>query len=125
MVRYGVTGFAAFLVDFSLLVALTEKAGIHYLIAAVFGFLGGLITNYLLSIYWVFSNRTLADKRAEFTIFALVGVGGLLVTEVVLWTGTEVFMLDYRVSKLIAVATVLCWNFGLRKYLLFRNATPT
>ncbi len=120
--RYGVTGLVAFLVDFGLLVALTELAGMHYLIAAVWGFLGGLVTNYALSIRWVFSNRVLRDRRAEFIVFALVGIAGLLVTELVLWTGTELLLLDYRISKLLAVILVLGWNFGLRKALLFRNA---
>lgn len=120
--RYGVVGLVAFLVDFGLLVLLTEVAGMHYLLAAVWGFLGGLITNYVLSIRWVFSNRVLGDKRAEFTVFALVGVVGLLITELVLWTGTEVLLLDYRISKILAVIIVLAWNFGLRKALLFRNA---
>ncbi len=125
MFRYGVTGLVAFLVDFGILVALTEWAAFHYMLAAVWGFLGGLVTNYLLSIHWVFSNRALADKRAEFSVFALIGIGGLLVTEVVLWAGTEVFLQDYRISKIVAVAVVLGWNFGLRKYLLFRNSTRT
>jgi putative flippase GtrA len=122
MIRYGIVGMAAFLVDFGVLVFLSEIAGMHYLLAAVWGFLGGLTTNYLLSIHWVFSNRTMPDPRAEFTVFALVGIGGLLVTEVVLWSGTELVGLDYRISKIVAVAIVLLWNFGLRKLLLFRNA---
>jgi len=113
----------AFTVDFGILVFLAEKAGVHYLFSACWGFVGGLTANYLLSIRWVFSHRTMGDSRAEFLVFSLVGLGGLLFTEVVLWTGTEVLLLDYRVSKIIAVALVLCWNFGLRKYLLFRNLT--
>ena len=123
ILRYGATGLVAFLVDFGILVFLAEKAGIHYMFSACWGFLGGLTANYLLSIRWVFSNRTMDNSRTEFLVFALVGLGGLLLTEVILWTGTEAVLLDYRVSKIIAVALVLCWNFGLRKYLLFRNPT--
>ena len=124
MARYGVTGLVAFLVDFGLLVFLVEIFRVHYLLAAAGGFLAGLMTNYLISIRWVFSHRSVADQRVEFTVFAGVGVGGLALTEIVLWLGTDVLLFDYRISKIIAVIIVLAWNFGLRKALLFRNARP-
>jgi len=46
---------------------------------------------------------------------------GLVLTEVILWFGTDYLGMDYRLSKLIAVGSVFVWNFGARKLLLFRR----
>lgn len=121
LLRYVVVGFAAFVVDFSLLVAITELGVAHYYVSAAIAFVAGLTTNYLLSVAWVFSARTMEDRRAEFAVFAVIGVAGLGLTEVILWLGTEWAGCDYRVAKIAAVVLVLGWNFCLRKALLFRR----
>lgn len=81
------------------------------------------MTNYTLSITWVFSTCTLAGKRMEFTIFSIIGVVGLGWNELLMYLGTDVLGLDYRVSKLITAAIVLLSNFGMRKLLLFSRQT--
>lgn len=120
-VRYGFVGLIAFAVDFMVLVLLTEHAGLHYAHGAVWGFVAGLTTNYLLCIAWVFHERALSDRKLEFAIFAAIGAAGLLLTEAILWLGTEQLEFDYRLSKIAAVAIVLVWNFSARKCLLFRG----
>ena len=120
ILRYGVVGFIAFVVDFTLLIGLAEGVGMDYLTSAAFGFLAGLVVNYYLSVSWVFSHRSLDNRQVEFLLFAAVGVAGLAVTEAILFLGTELSGMDYRLSKIVAVVVVLFWNFGLRKFLLFR-----
>ena len=120
LARYAVVGFIAFLVDFALLIGCAEVLGWDYFTSAAIGFLAGLVINYRLSVMWVFSHRNLANRQAEFLLFAAVGIMGLAVTEAILFLGTEVSGLDYRLSKIVAVVAVLFWNFGMRKLLLFR-----
>jgi putative flippase GtrA len=79
------------------------------------------VVNYLLSITWVFGSRSLADKKTEFAIFSFIGVAGLGWTELLMYLGTSVAGLDYRVSKIVTVVIVLFWNFGMRKAILFRR----
>ena len=54
ILKFGVVGGLAFLIDYVLLYALTEFVGIHYLISSVISFTVSLIFNYILSIKWVF-----------------------------------------------------------------------
>jgi putative flippase GtrA len=121
LARYLVVGAVAFGVDVSVLIGLTELLHWHYLSSAAAGFCCGLVTNYLLSITWVFRARALSDWRAEFAVFATIGIVGLGWNELLMYGGTDWLGLDYRISKLIAVALVLIWNFGMRKILLFRE----
>jgi len=119
MVRYSFAGGVAFILDFSLLVVLTEWAGINYLVSAVIGFTVGIITVFIISTYWVFPVRTYASRKKEFFIFAIIGIIGLGFNELFIWFFTEVTNYYYLVSKLIATAMVYLWNFLARKYFLY------
>lgn len=118
--RYLLVGGAAFGVDFGLLWMLTG-CGLHYLPAAACSFAAGLTVNYLLSVAWVFRDRVLRSRTAEFAGFAAIGVAGLGLNEAILWGATEVAGLHYLISKIIAAAVVFLWNFAARKYLLFHE----
>ena len=83
--RYLFVGGTAFLVDYGLLYVLTEYCGMHYLLSATLAFIAGLVVNYLISTKWVFrTGAALTNKAAEFTVFALIGVVGLLLNNVLL-----------------------------------------
>lgn len=118
--RYICVGGVAFLLDFGTLYYFTEYLGIHYLLSAALAFLLGLAANYLLSITWVFNNHTLDNKVSEFGVFALIGIIGLGLNEVIIWFFTANVHFYYMFSKIISAVIVLFWNFFARKYLLFK-----
>lgn len=117
--RYCFVGGLAFLVDYGLLYLLSDKVGLHYLLSASIAFITGLVVNYLISTFWVFSESKYEDKRKEFAIFAIIGVIGLGLTEGLMWLFTDLAGLHYMLSKLITAALVLLWNFIARKLILF------
>ena len=117
--RYGVVGGVAFCADFSLLFALTHFLRIHYLISAMVGFLVGVWVNYLLSVRWVFARRQIASRVGEFGLFALIGVVGLGLNELLMWLLTGVVGIHYLGSKIVTTAGVYLWNFFARKKLVF------
>ncbi len=123
-VRYAVVGFVAFVVDFAVLVACTEVLGWHYLWSASAGFAAGLWVNYALSVSWVFAERRVASRRIEFLVFSLIGIGGLFLTAMLMWIGSDVIGIDYRICKVATVALVTLWNFGLRRIVLFGGVEP-
>ncbi|HOI41186.1 MAG TPA: GtrA family protein [Methanobacterium sp.] len=119
-IRYFVVGGTAFIVDIGSLYIFTEYFGIYYLISASLAFILGLITNYLLSISWVFNKRTLDSKKIEFGVFTLIGIVGLALNGVLIWFFTEYLQIYYMLSKIIAAAIILSWNFAARRFILFR-----
>ena len=118
--RYGFVGGAAFLVDYGVLVLLTEVFGMHYLLSATISFILGLITNYLLSVVWVFNNRTLGNRWAEFTVFTIIGVIGLGLNALIMYVCTDKMGIHYMISKIISTVIVFFWNFFARKIVLFK-----
>lgn len=117
--RYLFVGGTAFVVDFGLLWVLTEYCNLHYLLAAALSFIAGLITNYALSVRWVFHERVLHSRVVEFSVFVIIGVVGLGLNEAIIWLITEWLRCHYIASKIISAVVVFFWNFMARKYLLF------
>ena len=122
-IRYLYVGGLSFLVDFACLYYLTEHIGMHYLISATLAFSLGLTTNYLLCLAWVFDFRRMPNRWHEFMVFSAIGLFGLVLNNLLLWLLTEYAGLYYLVSKIIATAAILFFNFSLRRWLLFSPPT--
>lgn len=121
LIRYTIVGGFAFLIDFGTLYILTEFVNLHYLLSAGIAFILGLLTNYFLSIRWVFDTRIVRDKKLEFIIFAVIGLLGLGLNELFLWIFTDLLDIYYLVSKILTSMLVYLWNFFARKRILFRK----
>lgn len=112
-------GGVAFAVDFGVLFLLTSIVGLHYLLSATIAFLLGLVVNYLLCLAWVFNFRRMENWLHEFTMFGAIGLAGLVLNNLLLFFLTEFAGLYYLLSKIIAAAFILIFNFSLRRWLLF------
>ena len=121
-IRYVGVGGISFVVDLACLYLLTEGAGLYYLLSATFAFCAGLATNYLLCLRWVFDFRRMQNRWHEFFIFGAIGLAGLLLNNLVLYTLTDWLGLYYLISKLFAAAFILFFNFFLRRWMLFSPA---
>lgn len=119
-IRYCLVGGIAFLVDFGVLIFFTEVLNLDYKISAIFGFIAGLAVNYILSKTFVFKKKVNSETKA-FTIFAIIGIIGLGITELGLWLGADIVGIDYRIAKIIVTGVVLFWNYLGRKFLIFNR----
>lgn len=122
--RYLVTGGLAFVVDFGLFALCLYVFGWHYLLANLVGLVAGLVLNYAMSIVWVFTacKRTLKKRKvAEFSLFAVVGIAGVGLNQLLMYLMVDGVGVNEMVSKMVAAAMVLMWNFGARKLLLFKK----
>lgn len=120
--RYLAASALALAIDFTTYVALIRLAGVPYLVAAPIGFALGLAAIYALSVRWVFARRRLADARVEFVVFASIGIAGMALNQAVIFAAVEWLALSYEPAKMVSAAAVFCFNFGLRKLLLFTRA---
>ena len=122
--RYLVTGGLAFVVDFGLFALCLYVFDWHYLLANLVGLVAGLVLNYTMSIVWVFTacERTLEKRKVmAFSLFALVGIAGVGINQLLMFLMVGVFDWNEMASKMIAAVLVLMWNFGARKLMLFRE----
>ncbi len=117
--QYILVGGLAFVVDFVTLFILTDGLGLHYLTSASLAFLLGLGVNYLLCVAWIFDFRAVARRSHEFAIFGLIGIAGLALNNAIMWLLTGRLGVHYLMSKIVAAALILIFNFALRRSILF------
>ena len=117
--RYLIASVAALVLDTTLLLALSHF-GLQYIIAATIGFLAGLALIYLLSIKWIFANRTGHTPTREMLLFFGIGIVGLGVNDLVIFLAVSELHLPLILAKACAVIFTFLWNFLARKSILFR-----
>lgn len=116
--RYFVVSLIALAVDVVVLLATARV--VHYLWAASLGFILGALTSYGLAIRWAFPHRRLAGyPRTEFLAYSLVGVVGLGINNLVIFSAVESFALSLLASKAIAASATFAFNYFVRKFALF------
>jgi putative flippase GtrA len=121
LIRYGASSAAALALDYGLLVGLNRGLGLHYLVAAAIGFLGGLMLAYVLSVTFVFRGRRKLRARQEFAGFAAIGAAGLALTQILLLVLVGGLAFRVEEAKPVTALVVFCFNFSLRRAALFRS----
>lgn len=121
LVKFGIVGVIAFVIDYGLMVLLTEVCGVDYLISATISFVVSLIFNYCASMKYVFQHKEGMTRRREFIIFVVLSVIGLGLNDAIMWLGTGLCGISYLITKVFATGVVMVWNFVTRKKFLDAN----
>ena len=115
ILRFGVVGGSAFVIDAGILFILTEYFGIDLLISNMLSFTASVIFNYILSITWVFDVRGNRKKGKDLFIFMFLSIIGLGINQFLMWFFAKFLGVYYMFSKIIATFVVMIYNFISRK----------
>ena len=143
MVRFALAGLLNTAVDFAVTAVFLTIFTFHYgyIPASSIGFLAGVALSYVLSVRWIFTHRSVPDRRLEFTLFLVIGIVGLVlhawllyimvdtspVREMIMQLADKTVKLfvpeeaNVWFSKIVVTVIVFFWNFFARKYFLFRS----
>lgn len=116
--KFVIVGGIAFIIDYGIMVISKELLGFSILLSAGLGFTISVIFNYIASIKWVFDVNKEKDEKKNFVLFIIFSVIGLILTEVIMFVGTNIINISYLIVKIAATAIVMVFNFITRKMFL-------
>lgn len=118
ILRFGLVGGLAFLIDYIVLIICKEVFNLNVLLSAAIAFTISVVANYILSIKWVFDVNKENSSKKNFILFIVFSIIGLIITELIMWFGTDILNISYLIIKIIATIIVMIFNFITRKMFL-------
>ena len=125
IMKFGVVGVIATVIDFGIMNLLHYGLGLNILIANTSGFIISLIFNYLASMKYVFAHKEGMSRRREFIIFVVLSVIGLVLNDGIVLALNAGLGLEANIAKICATALVMVYNFVTRKIFLEGDETSS
>ena len=125
--RFAVVGTTTFLIDYALLMVLSQLLGMDPVLAGAISFTVSLVINYLASMKFVFTRREDISRRRQFGLFVLLSLIALALNELIIWLGMMRIPntpLNLTIVKVVATMMVTLWNFISRSRWLDAERRP-
>jgi len=130
-IRYSVVGAVASLVDITVFCVFANIMHANYILANVFAFIAGSVTNYYFSTRWVFG-RPQFNYYLGFILCTLIGFIGLIFSSFIMYILIDQKLILYLspdmgmglmkfAAKIIATIIVFFWNYGARRLFIYRR----
>ncbi len=114
IIRFCFVGGVSFLMDYGILFALTEFAGVYYLYSSAISFSITVVFNYWLCVIYVFKDAKKQSTRRAIIFFS-TGVIGLGLNQLCMWFFVDVAGVYYMIAKIFATAIVTIWNYVTKR----------
>jgi putative flippase GtrA len=119
IVKFGITGMSGMALDFSLTWLFKDVFHVNKFLANAIGFSAAVISNYFINRIWTFQNK--AKISTQLAAFITVSIIGLLLNSMVVYVFSNLLLLNFYLSKVIAVGLVFLWNFSANYFYVFKS----
>ncbi|MDD4566623.1 MAG: glycosyltransferase family 2 protein [Methanoculleus chikugoensis] len=125
VVRFGLVGLSGIFVNMGLLYALTEIAGLYYLVSAAIAIELSIVNNFVWNDVWTFKSAgdlRFGRRTRRFWSFQAVSMGGLAINMVVLYLLAGVAGAYYLVANLAGILVAFAWNYAINRHYTWLRA---
>lgn len=116
--KFGIVGLSGVGVDFATTFLCKEIIKIPKYVANAIGFAVAATWNYFFNRIWTFQSHD-PEITFEFLRFFAVSLLGLGINTLILWILASRFKMNFYISKLFAIGTVMIWNFLMNLWITF------
>lgn len=118
IMKFGVVGVLATVIDFGVLNLMHYVVGLDPVVSNTISFCVSVVFNYVASMKYVFTHKEGMSRRREFVIFVVLSVIGLVLNDAIVWAVAVRAGLNVNIAKVAATCIVMVWNFVTRKIFL-------
>ena len=120
LIRYLVTGFTAFGIEYAMYVFLLKVIGLHYILASVIVYALVFWFSFIVNRIWSFKSKGNISK--QLIQYGLLFSFNLVVSNIfIMKLLTDIIGLDPLISPFIKMAFVVSWNFLIYKYIIYKE----
>ena len=120
LIRYLVTGFTAFGIEYAMYVFLLKGIGLHYILASVIVYALVFWFYFIVNRIWSFKSKGNISK--QLLQYGLLFSFNLVVSNIfIMKLLTDIIGLDPLISPFIKMAFVVSWNFLIYKYIIYKE----
>lgn len=120
LIKYLITGFTAFGIEYSLYVILYKWVGLYYILASVIVYALVFWFSFFVNRIWSF--KSTGDVKKQLFQYGLLFFFNLVVANIFLMQLlTDVIGLSPLISPFLKMAFVVCWNFLIYKYIIYKK----
>eukprot|EP01133_Synstelium_polycarpum_P004880 gene4880-5669_t len=120
LIKFGITGASGLVIDFSLTWFFKDVLHFNKFVANGIGFTAAVISNYFINKLWTFKNKDKIGK--QLAAFMLVSLIGLMLNSFFIYLFNNQLLLNFYLSKAIAVVLVFFWNFSANYFFVFKTS---
>lgn len=125
MWRYGLGSTISYLINLLIVWIMTDVLDIHYLVSSLAGYTSIVITSYIFSVTWIFTERKIASRGKEFVAFTLITVFAMGMNMVSMWFFTDHLHWHYLISNITTNFLATIWGYVPKKIFLFSERNRT
>jgi putative flippase GtrA len=115
------SAFIGGLVDYSVMISLTELVHFHYTVSILISGIVGAVVNFYINRKWTYR----ADKvevKGQLLKFVVVVIGSVLLKSAGTYFFTNWLRIDYKISRVVTdILVSLGFNYTLQTYWVFRK----
>lgn len=119
--RYGLGSTISYIINLLIIWIMTDMLGVHYLLSSIVGYASIVISSYIFSVTWIFTERKIASKGKEFVAFTLITVFAILMNLLSMWFFTDYLGWYYIISNITTNFLATIWGYVPKKIFLFSS----
>ncbi|MDH8679236.1 GtrA family protein [Fusibacter bizertensis] len=120
LIKYLITGFTAFGIEYGLYVILYKWVGLYYIVASMIVYALVFWFSFFVNRIWSF--KSTGNLKKQLMQYGLLFFFNLIVSNLFLMKFlTDVIGISALISPFLKAGFIVCWNFLIYKYIIYKK----